>query len=95
MKQDHADKQDVYRRSIGLINQALPELADASDGIPYLAGNMPAIRLPAGVERDTLVIHSGFDGLLEEMYPLLPSFTAAGYTVIAFEGPGQGGRAAQ
>ena len=96
MKQDHADKQDVYQRSISLINQALPELADASDSIPYLAGNMPAIRLPAeGVERDTLVIHSGFDGLLEEMYPLLPSFTAAGYTVIAFEGPGQGGRAAQ
>jgi pimeloyl-ACP methyl ester carboxylesterase len=36
-------------------------------------------------------MHSGFDGLLEEMYPLLPAFTAAGYTVIAFEGPGQGG----
>ena len=28
--------------------------------------------------------------LVEEMYPLLDSFAAAGYTVLAFEGPGQG-----
>ena len=92
MKQDHADKHDVYQRSIGLINQALPELANARNSVPYLGGKLPAVRLPAqGEERDTLIIHSGFDGLLEEMYPLLPSFTASGYTVIAFEGPGQGG----
>jgi hypothetical protein len=92
MKQGHAGKHDVYQRSIELTDRALPQLAEARESVPYLAGNLPAIRLPAeGEERDIIVMHSGFDGLLEEMYPLLPAFTAAGYTVIAFEGPGQGG----
>jgi pimeloyl-ACP methyl ester carboxylesterase len=92
MKQGHAGKHDVYQRSIELTDRALLQLAEARESVPYLAGNLPAIRLPAeGEERDIIVMHSGFDGLLEEMYPLLPAFTAAGYTVIAFEGPGQGG----
>ena len=92
MKQGHAGKRDVYQRSIELVNRAIPKLAEARESVPYLAGNLPAIRLPAeGEEQDIIVMHSGFDGLLEEMYPLLPSFAAAGYTVIAFEGPGQGG----
>lgn len=91
MKQGDAGKSEIYKRSIDLMNQALPEMAAARDNVAYGGGQLPVIRMPAvGVERDIVLIHSGFDGLLEEMYPLLEPFTLAGYTVIAFEGPGQG-----
>ena len=62
MKQGHAGKHDVYQRSIELTDRALPQLAEARESVPYLAGNLPAIRLPAeGEERDIIVMHSGFD----------------------------------
>ena len=67
---------------------SVTRIGQRQNSVPYLGGKLPVVRLPAqGEERDTLIIHSGFDGLLEEMYPPLP-FTASGYTVIAFEGPG-------
>lgn len=91
MKQGDADKAAVYAHSLKLMDSALPEMAQARDTVPYLTGQLPVIRIPAvGEERDTVLIHSGFDGLVEEMYPLLEPFAAAGYTVLAFEGPGQG-----
>lgn len=91
MKFGDADKSEVYEHSIELMNRALPEMAAARSNVPYQSGTLPAIRIPAiGEERDILLIHSGFDGLVEEMYPMLEPFAAAGYTVIAFEGPGQG-----
>tara|TARA_R110002072_G_scaffold46082_1_gene127821 strand:- start:669 stop:1817 length:1149 start_codon:yes stop_codon:yes gene_type:complete len=91
MKQGEAGKKEVYERSINLMNRALPQMVDARDSVPYLTGHLPVIRLPAvGKERDIVLIHSGFDGLVEEMFPLLEPLATAGYTVIAFEGPGQG-----
>jgi len=92
MKLGEPGKSEIYQRSIELMNRALPEMATARDSVPYAGGTLPVIRLPAvGEERDLLLIHSGFDGLVEEMYPLLEPFTKAGYAVLAFEGPGQGG----
>ncbi|MEP6390303.1 MAG: alpha/beta fold hydrolase [Halioglobus sp.] len=91
MKLGDTGKAEIYQRSIELMNRALPDMAAARDFVPYQSGTLPAIRIPAiDEERDVLLIHSGFDGLVEEMYPLLEPFVAAGYTVIAFEGPGQG-----
>lgn len=91
MQQGDADKAEVYAHSIDLLNRALPEMANSRSSVPYGEGFLPAIRVQAwGEERDVVLIHSGFDGLVEEMYPMLGAFAAAGYTVIAFEGPGQG-----
>lgn len=91
MKVGDPGKAEVYQHSIDLMNRALPEMAAARDSVPYQTGSLPVIRIPAmGEERDVLLIHSGFDGLVEEMYPLLEPFAAAGYSVLAFEGPGQG-----
>ncbi|MEP0203638.1 MAG: alpha/beta fold hydrolase [Halioglobus sp.] len=91
MKLGDTGKAEIYQRSIELMNRALPDMDAARDFVPYKTGTLPAIRIPAiDEERDVLLFHSGFDGLVEEMYPLLEPFVAAGYTVIAFEGPGQG-----
>jgi len=58
--------------------------------IPYEGSTLPAIRLPAKEEKGVVVLHGGFDSFIEELYLYLRAFPAAGYTVIMFEGPGQG-----
>jgi len=91
MKLGDSGKTEIYQRSIDLMDRALPDLAAARDSVPYQTGTLPVVRIPAvGQERDVILIHSGFDGLVEEMYPLLQPLAAAGYSVLAFEGPGQG-----
>ena len=38
-----------------------------------------------------VLIHGGFDSLIEEFYPIWQRIAVAGFDVVAFEGPGQGG----
>jgi pimeloyl-ACP methyl ester carboxylesterase len=38
-----------------------------------------------------VVIFGGFDSYVEEFFPLMLAFAHAGYQVVGFEGPGQGG----
>lgn len=63
--------------------------------IPYESASLPAYVLqkkgtPPG-PRPTMICHSGFDGTKEEI-AIFPGMAAAdrGYTVVVFEGPGQG-----
>ena len=58
--------------------------------IPYLGYELPAIRLKAEEEKGVVLLHGGFDSFIEEFYLYLREYPAAGYTVIIFEGPGQG-----
>ncbi len=58
--------------------------------IPYLGYELPAIRLKAVEEKGVVLLHGGFDSFIEEFYLYLREYPAAGYTVIIFEGPGQG-----
>ena len=58
--------------------------------VPYEGASLPAIRLPAKEEKGIVVLHGGFDSFIEELYLYLRAFPSAGYTVIMFEGPGQG-----
>src|SRR5262245_59939951 len=60
--------------------------------IPYPGGHLPGFRLPAkGKELATLVFHGGYDSFVEEFYPFLQPLTNDGWTVLGFDGPGQGG----
>jgi pimeloyl-ACP methyl ester carboxylesterase len=64
--------------------------------IPYPGGHLPGFRLPAkGKELATLVFHGGYDSFVEEFYPFLEPFTNYGWTVLGFDGPGQGGAVRQ
>ena len=58
--------------------------------IPYDGTYLPALRLKAARERAVLVIHGGYDSFIEEFYPLVCGYRDQGYTLILFEGPGQG-----
>ncbi len=60
--------------------------------VPYPGGNLPGFRLQAkGKEISTFVFHGGYDSFVEEFYAFLLPLTELGFTVIGFDGPGQGG----
>jgi pimeloyl-ACP methyl ester carboxylesterase len=60
--------------------------------VPYPGGNLPGFRLQAkGKQIGTFVFNGGYDSFVEEFYPFLKPLTELGFTVIGFDGPGQGG----
>ncbi|WP_330251965.1 alpha/beta hydrolase [Nocardia sp. NBC_00565] len=60
--------------------------------VPYGAAALPTYDLrPEGLARGVIVVCGGFDEYTEEIFPLLLAGARAGYRVIAFDGPGQGG----
>lgn len=71
------------------------DLAHQGEGIeriqvPYQGTYLPVMRLKATPEKGVLMIHGGYDSFMEEFYPLVSEYRAKGYTLILFEGPGQG-----
>lgn len=63
--------------------------------VPYvdgrLSGFLPAYRFTPPRAKCTIVFFGGFDSRIEELTSASLYFRDAGYDVIAFEGPGQGG----
>ncbi|HMK82171.1 MAG TPA: alpha/beta hydrolase, partial [Candidatus Bathyarchaeia archaeon] len=63
--------------------------------VPYIegsqSGNLPGYRLTPANPKGTLVMFGGYDSYIEELVPQALVFRVAGYDVVLFEGPGQGG----
>jgi pimeloyl-ACP methyl ester carboxylesterase len=63
--------------------------------VPYAAegakGDLPAYRFTPTQSKGTIVFFGGFDSYIEELTSAFLFMRDAGYDVIAFEGPGQGG----
>jgi alpha-beta hydrolase superfamily lysophospholipase len=63
--------------------------------IPYADGHvegfLPAYRFTPIQSKETIVFFGGFDSYIEELASAFFHLRDAGYEVIAFEGPGQGG----
>src|SRR6266581_4764989 len=75
--------QDTFSRAVG-------EHAFERFAVPYADSALPAMRLQAMPERAVVVIHGGYDSFMEEFYLTVRTLPQHGYTVILFEGPGQG-----
>ncbi|MEX5270699.1 alpha/beta fold hydrolase [Kocuria sabuli] len=88
-----AEKWDRYRRCLELFDATFAGAGVVRHEIPYAGAGLPAYSLPAAgtAAVDTVLLHGGFDSLIEEFLPLCQRVAAAGFDVIAFEGPGQGG----
>lgn len=87
------EKLDRYRRYRVLFDRGFPDVAAARMDIPYGSGFLSSYRLPAmgGVAAGTVLLHGGFDSLIEEFFGIWQRVAAGGFDVIAFDGPGQGG----
>jgi pimeloyl-ACP methyl ester carboxylesterase len=60
--------------------------------VPYPGGTLPGFRLQAKTkEIGTFIFHGGYDSFVEEFYAFLLPLTDLGFSVIGFDGPGQGG----
>ena len=90
--EEDADKERLYDRFIELFYEAFKVEGIERYSIPYEDGYLPAMRVSpvGGATRGTIVMHGGFDSLIEEFYSWMRFFSDRGYRVIGFEGPGQG-----
>jgi pimeloyl-ACP methyl ester carboxylesterase len=88
-----AAKVERYRRYRGLFDVAVAGHGLVRHDVPYAGAVLPAYTLPAlgASARGTVLVHGGFDSLIEEFYAIWQRVAFAGFEVIAFEGPGQGG----
>ena len=87
------EKAPIYRRYRELFDAAFADTGVVRHEIAYAGSSLPAYVLPAldGPSRGTILLHGGFDSLIEEFFAIWQRIAAAGFDVVAFEGPGQGG----
>ncbi len=84
-------KQQLYDRFVELFETTFKDEGIERFMVPYGDAFLPAMRIsPSGEKRGTIVMHGGFDSLIEEFYSWMRYFADRGHEVIAFEGPGQG-----
>ena len=90
--EDDSDKERLYDRFVELFNEAFKDEGIERYLVPYEDSLLPVMRITptAGRTRGTIVMHGGFDSLIEEFYSWMRFFADRGYVVIGFEGPGQG-----
>jgi pimeloyl-ACP methyl ester carboxylesterase len=83
----------IYRRYRSLFDRAFGDGGATRYDIPYGGSTLPAyrIRSAGSASRGTVLLHGGFDSLIEEFYAIWERIAASGFDVIAYEGPGQGG----
>lgn len=87
-----AEKVPRYRRYRELFDTAFGRDSVLRHEVPYAGSSLPAYLYPApGDRRGTVLVHGGFDSLIEEFFGIWQRIAVAGFDVIAFEGPGQGG----
>jgi pimeloyl-ACP methyl ester carboxylesterase len=86
------EKVSSYAEFRRLFDAAVPHTAVVRHEVPYGGAHLPAYWHPAvGTSGGIVLIHGGFDSLIEEFFAVSQRVAAAGFDVIAFDGPGQGG----
>ena len=85
------EKNTTYRDFQRCFYQAVGPDSLERARVPFRGSELPIIRLRAAREKGVVLVHGGFDSFIEEFYLAARSLVRRGYTVILFEGPGQGG----
>jgi len=95
MRQDDPVKVPTRKKFLSLLWEKYRVNESDRLAIPYKDGNvnglLPAYYFAHDQPKNTIVIHGGFDSYIEEFFPVILFIRDAGYNVICFEGPGQGG----
>jgi pimeloyl-ACP methyl ester carboxylesterase len=87
----HPEKNTSYANFQRCFYRAMKGGAFERVQVPYTGGYLPALRMNAPQEKGVVLIHGGFDSFMEEFYLSIRQLVQEGFSVIAFEGPGQGG----
>jgi pimeloyl-ACP methyl ester carboxylesterase len=89
--QEDPDKELLYNKFIDLFYTVFKDDNIERVHVPYEGTFLSAMKIPAkGKKKGTIVMHGGFDSLIEEFYSMMRYFSDHNLEVVAFEGPGQG-----
>jgi pimeloyl-ACP methyl ester carboxylesterase len=95
MRRDDPDRAGARDRFLQTIRSVHGLGAADRHSVPYALqgrrGFLPAYRFKPAQPKSTIVFFGGFDSSIEELMKAFLVLRDAGYDVIAFEGPGQGG----
>jgi pimeloyl-ACP methyl ester carboxylesterase len=95
MRQDDPLMKSTRKLFLNLLWEQVGENNVERIAVPYadgkVTGLLPAYHFQHDRPKGTIVIHGGHDSYIEEFFPVILFIRDAGYNVICFEGPGQGG----
>jgi pimeloyl-ACP methyl ester carboxylesterase len=90
MTPDDPRKATLRQRLLPMLRAASGVPASARHEVAFGQLRLPAWHLPADDARGVVVVFGGFDSYVEEFFPILTRLRSQRWTVVAFEGPGQG-----
>lgn len=92
LKETDPNKKDIYNTCVRYYYKAFNELklSYTKYDIPYGQATLNCIKINAEDEKGTVLVCGGYDSFIEEFVLNISKLTDCGYTVILFEGPGQG-----
>ena len=95
MRPDDPERKSAREKFLGAVRSVYGLELGERHAVPYadgrLSGFLPAYRFKPPRAKCTIVFFGGFDSYIEEFTSAFVYLRDAGYDVIAFEGPGQGG----
>lgn len=93
LKAGDPQKEDIYKKCLRYFYLGFDSelhLAYKRDRIPFEGGLLNCISIPAGHPKGTVLVCGGYDSFIEEFVLQVRGLADRGYSVILFEGPGQG-----
>lgn len=92
LKEDHPEKNHMYEESYQCFHSAFNQMGlnYVINEIPFMGLKMHSLYYKSENEKGILLICGGYDSFIEEFVPALIQFVNYGYTIILFEGGGQG-----
>jgi len=90
MPSTEPDKRSTRQRFVELMRLVYRVEPSHLSAVPYEGGSLPAYRFSGGT-KGTIVLFGGFDSYIEQFFSHIVYLSQAGYDLVAFEGPGQGG----
>jgi pimeloyl-ACP methyl ester carboxylesterase len=95
MRTDDPDRRNARDQFLSAVRSVYGLDQHERHDVPYAAegvvGVLPAYRFTPLQSKGSIVFFGGFDSYIEELIPAFFYLRDAGYEVVAFEGPGQGG----
>ena len=92
---DDPDRKPAREKFFSAVRSVYEAELGERQAVPYadgdICGLLPAYRLKPPHAKGTIVLFGGFDSYIEELTSMFVYLRDAGYDVIVFEGPGQGG----
>ena len=95
MRADEPERKSARERFLGAVQSVHGHELGERHAVPYVDGRirgfLPAYHFKPPRAKGTIVFFGGFDSYIEELTSAFVYLCDAGYDVIAFDGPGQGG----